>query len=89
MNRHEQGPYEHLLETLDDDHLYTAASIVMFARDHGLLTGKEPARIEMQRVRIILGRQARSRGFPADGDELQSGIPAWLGWRWKGSLENT
>ena len=81
--RHWQGFYGDILEALDDDHLYTAASIVMLARDHGLFAGKEPARVEMQRVLILLRRQARSCGFPAEGDGQVSGMPAWLGRRWK------
>ena len=89
MNRHEQGTCGHILDALDDDQRYTAASIAMFARDHGLLTGKEAARIEMQRVRILLNRQARSRGFPTEGDGQEPGIPAWLGRRWKDAYGRT
>ena len=87
--RHRQGPYGQILEVLDDDYLYTAASIVMLARDHGLLAGKEPAQIEMQRARILLGHQARSRDFPAEGDGQVSGTPAWLGRRWKDAYGTT
>ena len=85
MSRSEEmgQSYAHILKALDDEKLYTATSVAVFARNHGLLASKESARIEMQRIRILCGRLARNVGFPIDGDGKQSGMSAWFGKRWK------
>ena len=90
MNRPEEmgQPYTHILKALDDEKLYTATSVAIFATDHGLLAGKESIRIELLRIRILCGRLARNVGFPINGDGKQSGVSAWFGKRWKKALRH-
>ena len=82
----EMGQHTHILKALDDGKLFSATSVAIFARDHGLLAGKEPVHIEMQRIRILCWRLAMNVGFPIDGDGKQLGMPTWTGKRWKEAL---
>ena len=75
-----------LLETLDTDSLYKASTIAALADLNHL--SEEEQRKEKKRIRMALGRLAKSRSFPPTGDGAikekgQPISPAWYGWRWK------
>ncbi|MDJ0839450.1 MAG: hypothetical protein QNK37_23220 [Acidobacteriota bacterium] len=78
MNRNGTG-YERILEALDDETLYTASTIAVFAKERGLLVNP----FDVHRVRLFFGRQALLAGFPTAGDGRISRLPAWRGKRWK------
>ncbi len=81
--------YDRILTALDNEEIYSPAAIARFARDHGFLKGDEATiRLDMQRIRIALGRLSNNRSFPDEGDGLvavkgQKPIPGWYGSRWK------
>lgn len=72
-----------IMDEVDDNHLYTASTLAMLARDQGYEQ-------LMQRVRVALKRLAKINSFPAKGDGELEGysipIPAWFGWRWREAL---
>ena len=83
--------YREIIEELEEDELYTAASIARFAASRGLLDryvaegGDE--KLAEQRIRIAMGR-TRANHLPDEGDGLvtlkdRHPTPGWYGWRWK------
>lgn len=85
--------YSIILNQLDPNRLYTAASVATFARNHLLLQGETEARVQRsyQRVRIALGSFSRKRNFPPEGDGLvttpgRQSFPGWYGWRWQQAI---
>ena len=85
--------YNILIEALDDDQLYTPATIVNFALANKLIkaTAPQDIRLERQRIRISLGRFSNNHQFPDEGDGMvkikgQAPIPGWFGWRWKAAV---
>ena len=82
--------YRHIFILLDDDVLYTAASIAMFAVRLNLLSweDKDELALAKLRLRVTLGRFRAYHRFPDEGDGLltlkgQAPCTAWLGCRWK------
>jgi len=82
--------YKVLLDQLDEDELYTPATITAMAERIGFVKATEPnqRRLEKQRIRISLGRFSNNHGFPDAGDGMvtlrgQAPTPGWFGWRWK------
>ena len=82
--------YDHLIEMLEEDQLYSPATIAAFAKDHGMLNhaGKGLKPLQIQRIRIAMGRLSNNHEFPDEGDGYvkipgQAHTPAWFGWRWK------
>ena len=85
--------YRKLIERLEEDELYTPATIAMFADELGFIRdGDEKSkRLDHQRIRIALGRFSNNHGFPDEGDGMvtikgQSPTPGWFGWRWKAAV---
>ena len=82
--------YKVLLDQLDEDELYTPASITAMAERTGFIKSRDPnqRRLEKQRIRISLGRFSNNHAFPDEGDGMvtlrgQAPTPGWFGWRWK------
>jgi hypothetical protein len=82
--------YKPIIEALDEDTLYTPATIANFAFDRGLFKEVNAAkvRIQKQRIRIAMGRFSNIHAFPDEGDGMvsikgQAPTPGWFGWRWK------
>ncbi len=82
--------YAGVIHLLNDDDLYSPASIARIAQAEGWLERfleKEPNEaLVVQRLRISCIRQ--SNGFPEAGDGQvkiwgQPPVPGWFGWRWK------
>ncbi len=87
--------YKRLIERLQDDELYSPATIAAFAEEQGLTNagGVQAIRLEKQRIRIALGRFSNNHGFPDEGDGMvtvrgQPPTPGWFGWRWKVSINH-
>ncbi|CAM2009501.1 hypothetical protein [Acanthopleuribacter pedis] len=85
--------YAVIIEQLDEDDLYTPATIADFAEEIGFIDSRDPERhrLERQRVRIAMGRFSNNHKFPDEGDGFvtlrgQPPIPAWFGWRWKNAI---
>ena len=85
--------YGDLLNKLDGDQLFTPASIARFGVEVDYYEGlsDEERTVLMKRIRLALGRLAKSRNFPPDGDgsiqlKGQALTPAWYGWRWKNAV---
>ncbi len=85
--------YKKLIERLDEDELYTPASIAMFAVETDFLAAvdEDDLRLERQRVRIAMGRFSNNHAFPDEGDGMvtlrgQAPTPGWFGWRWQAAL---
>ena len=90
--------YDVLIEALAEGDLYSPAAIVKFAEENGFLKSdpekRNKRRLEKQRIRIAMGRYSNNHEFPDEGDGYlkipgQAPVPAWFGWRWKASLENS
>ena len=86
--------YKRIIEMLEEDTLYTPASIAYFAEDHDMLTSKttEDRKAERHRIRISMGRFSNNHQFPDSGDgmvtlEGQAPTPAWYGWRWQAAYD--
>ena len=84
--------YDYVLRKLQDEELYSPASIAGFAEVHKLLTpfldDETDARKAKRRMRLALGRLSNLHQFPDEGDGRvylfgQAPIPGWYGWRWK------
>ena len=86
--------YRHYLTILDDDTLYSPASIVDWGVAHGLMEPNlsEDERKDIRRkIRHTLARFSKNHQFPDDGEGLvgmygQAPIRAWTGRTWKGGL---
>ncbi len=86
--------YRHYIEILEDERIYTPATIV----DHGIAHGlfpidlKESAGQSLRlKIRHALSRLSLNRGFPRIGDGLvfvdgQAPSRGWYGFRWKSTL---
>jgi len=86
--------YQHILERLENDEIYSPAAISRFALERGLIDGStsEERTAARHRVRIAMARLSNYHGFPDEGDALISlprhrPMPAWYGWRWKLVME--
>ncbi|MDJ0836551.1 MAG: hypothetical protein QNK37_08535 [Acidobacteriota bacterium] len=77
--------YAHIIQALDENTLYSPATIARFAEANGLLPIVEHA---LQRVKVSMGRLRAYHSFPQGGDGMirlsgQSPKPGWYGRRWK------
>jgi len=86
--------YGQILRKLEDDDLYTPASVADFAIEKGFIEGEDAKalRLARQRVRIAMARWTDNKGFPDEGDghvtlKGQAPTPGWFGWRWKAALD--
>ncbi len=84
--------YDIIIRKLDDQVLYSPASIAGFAEQSGILTQFITKTVDRQkakrRIRLALGRLSNLHDFPDKGDGHvllagQAPIPGWFGWRWK------
>ena len=80
--------YRHIVALLEDNEVYTPATIANLAEALGQLDPCAPLRLAKQRVRITMGRYANNHDFPKEGDDRvtirgQAPTPGWFGWRWK------
>ncbi len=87
--------YRHYLTILEDDVVYTPATIVDNGVAHGFrlppvskMAERELARL---RIRHTLARFTKNHGFPFEGDGWvimrgQAPLRGWFGWRWKNAL---
>ncbi|CAM2009156.1 hypothetical protein [Acanthopleuribacter pedis] len=87
--------YSIIIEQLDEDEIYTPATIADFAEQIGYIDTSDPERyrLERQRVRIAMGRFSNNHRFPDEGDGFvtlrgQPPIPGWFGWRWKAAIHD-
>ena len=83
--------YRHIIASLEDDTLYSAAMIARHAQEKGFLKG-EDIRLERNRIRIALNRHSTLHEFPDEGDGLVTlpgcaPAPGWYGWRWKEDIK--
>ena len=85
--------YKLLIESLDDDDLYTPGAIASYAEENGFIPpgGPDQKRLYKQRIRIALGRFSNNHNFPDEGDGMvtvrgQAPTPGWFGWRWKAAI---
>lgn len=86
--------YRSLIEHLDDDKIYSPASIVNSALEAGLLNSDDDAesfKIARVRIRHTLARFAKSHKFPKEGDGFvtlrgQALARGWRGKRWKAAM---
>ena len=85
--------YKSLIEALEEDDLYTPATIAAFAEETAYFEESDPQmkRLAKQRIRIALGRFSNNHQFPDEGDGMvtikgQAPTPGWFGWRWKAAL---
>ncbi len=86
--------YKLTIKHLIDEHIYSPATIAIYAGSNGLLKATDPAgiRLEKQRIRITMGRFSNNHDFPDQGDGIvtlpgQAPVPGWFGWRWKAALK--
>ena len=88
--------YRPFLEILEDDQVYTPATIVRNGMDHGLMDTRlkgEALRKQKLKIRHALARYSSNHFFPKKGDGYVDNIPGqppsrgWLGKRWKEDLE--
>ncbi len=81
--------YKKLIRSLDEDVVYSPATIAAFALDNQLLEDEGvDLKKQAQRVRIAMGNFSNQHEFPDHGDAMviirgQSPKPGWFGWRWK------
>jgi len=92
MTKGRPHKYAAIINTLEDETLYSPASMAQFAKDAGLLDQEGPDYVPYQRLRVTMGRNANNHHFPDEGDGLitlpgQSPCPGWFGWRWKSMLQ--
>ncbi|CAM2006967.1 hypothetical protein [Acanthopleuribacter pedis] len=85
--------YAFLLLELEDDQIYTPATIVNRGLSEGTLTLESSEDHKQQRVKIrhSLARLSKNHGFPEQGDGTvqlagQAPIRGWSGKRWKAAL---
>ncbi len=82
-----------VIARLKAEEIYSPASITYFAKLNGMLqaTTEAAMRMEMQRMRVTLGRFSNNHAFPDQGDGMvklpgQGLVPGWCGWRWKEAM---
>jgi len=87
--------YKPILLQLDDDTLYSAAGIAIFAEQAEMVEGGdvEKRKLNKQRIRVAMGRLCNNHFFPDEGDgqvrqEGQRPSPGWFGWRWKAAIRD-
>lgn len=87
--------YRDLLEQLDNEVVYTPATIAAYAEEINYINEADEGmhRLMKQRIRITLGRYSNNHKFPDEGDGMviirgQAPTPGWFGWRWKRALRN-
>ena len=86
--------YRPFLEVLDDDQIYTPATIVRNGITKGLLDDRlkgDELRLQKLRIRHAMARYSANHFFPKKGDgyiDVPGQAPArgWLGKRWKEDL---
>ena len=86
--------YRKFITILDDEEVYTPATIVRFGEERGLLDTKLPKeKLQEQRLKIrhALARYSSNHFFPRKGDgwvDLRGQPPhrGWFGKRWKEDL---
>ncbi len=88
--------YDNLIKALEDNKIYTPSTIASFADENDWVDVLDPEdrRLELQRIRIAMGRFSNSHGFPDNGDGMitvrgQPPTPGWYGWRWKSARKKT
>ena len=88
--------YDRFILILEDDTIYTPATIVRYGEERGLfssrLKGPELAEAKL-RVRHTLARFSTNHKFPGEGDgwtiiEGQAPLRGWFGKRWKKALRD-
>lgn len=81
--------YKRLIRALDEDVVYSPATIAAFALANDLLEDEGvDLHKQSQRVRIAMGNFSNQHEFPDQGDDMviirgQAPKPGWYGWRWK------
>lgn len=88
--------YGAYIDALDDDEVYSPASIVDNGISHGIFPKglqKDQAKQERMRIRHALARFADNHAFPDEQDGLvrlrgQAKTPGWFGWRWKHAADS-
>lgn len=84
--------YDHIISALEPNQLYSAGSIIVFAKEAQLLepfiTEDCSETMAATRLRVALNFFRRTRNFPpkGDGDLMlpgQASVYAWYGWRWQ------
>ncbi|CAM2069106.1 hypothetical protein SCOR_27300 [Sulfidibacter corallicola] len=86
--------YRPFIEALEDDVVYTPASIIDWGYEKGVLLkepGSKEGRSQRVKVRHSLARFSKNHGFPDEGDGVirrkgQQPARGWKGSRWKASL---
>lgn len=86
--------YRFLLEALEDNVIYSPATIVNYCLDTGVLDKTRPKavlKLERTRIRHSLSRFSQNHGFPRGGDgpidvSGQAMGVGWYGHRWKNAL---
>lgn len=89
--------YTEVFTILEDNQLYSAASIVRLAEQRRLFSRRRKLTLQVKkdglatvkrRIRLTLNRLQKNHQFPVEGDGLltipgQRPTAAWFGWRWK------
>ena len=85
--------YRKFIEILEDDTLYTAASIVNNGLKNGMINFSDDEELRRRRLRIrhTLVRFTKNHRFPEEGDGWvklpgQARTMGWFGRRWKAAL---
>lgn len=94
MNKRRVGrprKYGYLIDRLNPNQVYSAASIARFARDIGFigadLEEEEKATLH-RRIRIAMSIFSRNHNFSRVGDGMveipgKAAVCGWYGWRWQ------
>ena len=87
--------YAYLLLELEDERIYSPATIVNQSLQDGILTltSEEDPKIQRVKIRHSLARLSKNHGFPEEGDGTvqlagQAPIRGWTGKRWKAALSD-
>lgn len=87
--------YAYLLLELDDESIYSPATIVNQSLKEGTLslTTEEDHKTQRVKIRHSLARLSKNHGFPEEGDGTvqlagQAPIRGWTGKRWKAALSD-
>lgn len=88
--RPSQVNYPAIMHLLDDQTIYTGASIAQFAKNRGFISAgldHEETKQTLSLIRMNMNALARRRGFPLKGDGFVKlggqTIFGWQGSRWK------